>query len=238
MKALGINWFIEGSIDFEHKKYVLLAYLQHINKHFRSSQLYPDLGDLIFHYNNLLHFKNNKVLMQQNFPQRLTKADFDALKLTYEKMVKDDYVMQEIEQIITYSLEKMNPALQQGKEIYDFVETRLLIDSVGVLPLIANFGYLFIRNGDEKGLHVYEYGITVFEGKDDAFRGISTTYIANYSLSFVNTPESIKIDLINSRKQLPNPAVYQVACDITFPLEQTLLPVAKRSLVKYISKAA
>jgi hypothetical protein len=230
MKALGINWFIEGSIDFEHKKYVLLAYLQHINRHFRSSQLYPDLGDLVFHYNNLLHFKNNKVLMQQNFPQRLTKADFDALKLTYEKMVKDDYVMQEIERIITFSLEKMNPALQQGKEIYDFVETRLLIDPVGVLPLIADFGYLFIRNGDERGLHVYEYNIT--------FRGISTTYIANYSLSFVHTPESIKIDLISSRKQLPNPAVYQVACDINFPLEQTLLPVAKRSLVKYISKAA
>ena len=176
--------------------------------------------------------------MQQNFPQRLTKADFDALKLTYEKMVKDDYVMQEIEQIITFSLEKMNPALQQGKEIYDFVETRLLIDPIGVLPLIADFGYLFIRNGDEKGLHVYEYTITVFEGKDDQFRGISTSYIANYSLSFVHTPESIKIDLITSRKQLPNPAVYQVACNLNFPLRQTLLPVAKRSLVKYISKAA
>ena len=85
MKALGINWFIEGSIDFEHKKYVLLDYLQHINKHFHSHKLYPDLGDLIFHYNNLLNFKNNKVLLQQNFPQRLSKADFDALKLTYEK---------------------------------------------------------------------------------------------------------------------------------------------------------
>ena len=38
MKSLGINWFIEGSIDFEHKKYILLDYLQEINRHFDRSK--------------------------------------------------------------------------------------------------------------------------------------------------------------------------------------------------------
>jgi len=57
MRSLGINWFIEGYVDFEHKKYVLLDYLQQINRHFDRNHLYPNLTDLIYHYNNLLIFK-------------------------------------------------------------------------------------------------------------------------------------------------------------------------------------
>src|ERR1700733_9649388 len=112
MKELSINWFIEGSIDFEYKKYILLDYLQEINRYFDKSQLYPNLTDLIFHFNNLLYFKKNKTMMQQAFPQRLTQADMEAVKLTYLKIVEDDSSMQEIEQIITYALQTMDPAIQ------------------------------------------------------------------------------------------------------------------------------
>src|ERR1700749_1817788 len=104
MKELSKNWFIEGSIDFEYKKYILLNYLQEINRHFDKSRLYPNLADLIFHYNNLVDFKKNKTVLQQAFPQRLTQADIDAVKLTYQKIINDDQHMQEIEQIIAYAL--------------------------------------------------------------------------------------------------------------------------------------
>ncbi len=238
MKSLGANWFIEGSIDFEHKKYILLDYLQEINRHFDRSRLYPNLTDLVFHYNNLLDFKRNKSVMQQAFPQRLTQADIEALKLTYQKMVEDDGTMREIESIISFALYKMDPAIQTGKEIYDFVESRLTIDPIGLVPLMPYNGYFSLRNGKERTNWIYEYQITLFENKDDKFRGINIQFVDTYEQSIVNTPEWVKLDLINKRKHLPNPAVYYVSSDISFPLEQTLLPVAKRSLVKYISNAA
>jgi hypothetical protein len=238
MKSLGINWFIEGSIDFEYKKYILLDYLQEINRHFDKSKLYPNLTDLIFHFNNLLYFKKNKSMLQQAFPQRLTQADLEAVKLTYEKIVEDDNTMNEIEQIITYALQKMDPAIQTGKEIYDFVESRLNIDPVGIVPLLPYHGYFSLRNGKDKTNLIYEYQITIFENKDDKYRGINISFIDTYEHSLINTPEAVKLDLIRRNKYLPNPAVYYVQSDISFPLEQTLLPVAKRSLVKYISNAA
>jgi hypothetical protein len=104
---------------------VLLNYLQEINRHFDKSKLYPNLTDLVFHYNNLVDFKQNKTILQQAFPQRLTKADIDAVKLTYQKIVDDDSSMQEIERIITYALKKWTRQYKSGKEIYDFVESRL-----------------------------------------------------------------------------------------------------------------
>ncbi|RFZ81740.1 hypothetical protein DYU05_18125 [Mucilaginibacter terrenus] len=238
MASLGINWFIEGRIDFEHKKYILLDYLQEINRHFDKSRLYPNLSDLIFHYNNLLDFKNNKSALQQAFPQRLTKADIEAVKLTYKKIVEDDESMKEIESIIYYALGKINPAIQTGKEIYDFVESRLNIDPVGVVPLLPYHGYFSLRNGNLTTNYVYEYQVSIFENKDDKFRGINVQFVETYEQSISHTPEAVKLDLIRRRRHLPNPALYHVSSDITFPLEQTLLPVAKRSLIKYISSAA
>ncbi|MEO3405133.1 hypothetical protein AAFN85_14590 [Mucilaginibacter sp. CAU 1740] len=238
MRQLGANWFIEGHIDFEYKKYILLSYLQEINSHFGNKRLYPNLADLIFHYNNLIDFKKNKALLQQSFPQRLTQADIEAVKLTYQKIVTDDQSMLEIEQIINYAMGKMDPAIKTGKDIYDFVESRLNIDPVGIVPLLPYHGYFSLKNGKERTNWIYEYQITIFEGKDDKYRGINVNFVDTYEQSITNTPETIKLHLINRNKFIPNPAVYYVHSDITFPLEQTLLPVAKRSLVKYISNVA
>jgi hypothetical protein len=54
----------------------------------------------------------------------------------------------------------------------------------------------------------------------------------------VNTYENIKSELIRGKKDLPNPAVYSIETDLTCPVEETLLPIAKRSLVRYISGKA
>ena len=59
MKTLSETWFADGSIDFEMKKYTLLAYLQEVNKYFNANKLYPQLADIIFHYNNLVAFREN-----------------------------------------------------------------------------------------------------------------------------------------------------------------------------------
>jgi hypothetical protein len=53
-----------------------------------------------------------------------------------------------------------------------------------------------------------------------------------------HTYENIKYDLIKSNNNISNPAVYSIETELTFPIEETLLPIAKRRLVKYISVAA
>ncbi len=47
--------------------------------------------------------------------------------------------------------------------------------------------------------------------------------------------ENIKAELIRNRKELPNPAVYNIETALAYPMEETLLPIAKRSFVKYLS---
>ena len=71
MKQLSETWFAEGRIDFELKKYTLLAYLQEINKHFSENKLYPQLADIIFHYNNIVAFRENKKYLQEHIRIKL-----------------------------------------------------------------------------------------------------------------------------------------------------------------------
>lgn len=235
MKTLSQNWFTEGLIDFEFKKYILLAYLQDINQYFHKNKLYPQLSELIFHYNNLLLFRDNKETLQNNFPERLTDADFNKLKLSYEKIIGNDAIMQEIENIINYSISEMSESLKEGREIYEFVEEQLSISPVGLIPLFPMEGYLFIRDGKNADTKVYEYQITIFESQAEKFRGIHTRFLCSYQKNFINTFESIKIDLLRNNPKLPNPAVYAAETELTFPINETLLPIAKRSLVKYIA---
>ena len=85
MNKLSENWFIEGIADFEHKQYVLLAYLKHVKEQFGQYFLYPEFSDLIFHHSNLLSFKEKKQLLAKAFPQKLSKIDLEKLQLVYEK---------------------------------------------------------------------------------------------------------------------------------------------------------
>src|ERR1041385_8842729 len=127
MKQLSETWFAEGYIDFELKKYTLLAYLQQINKYFNENKLYPQLADLIFHYNNIVAFRENKKYLQEHFPKKLTGIQIEKLQVLYEQMIADDDLMKELEEIIHYSAGKMKKTISDGTEIYEFVEEKINI---------------------------------------------------------------------------------------------------------------
>ncbi len=236
MKTLSETWFAEGYIDFELKKYTLLAYLQEVGKYFNENKLYPQLADVIFHYNNIVSFRENKKFLQEHFPKQLTEINIKKLQLVYERMIEDDELMKELEEIIQFSANKIKGTIQNGAEIYEFVETKLIIAPVGLVPLDTNEGYLMLRDVKCNATTVYHYRLSIFEKHDEKYRGIHTHYIHQWQRTMSNSPESIKAELIRNRKELPNPAVYHIDTDLAYPLEETLLPIAKRSFVKFISK--
>jgi len=238
MKQLSETWFAEGYIDFELKKYTLLAYLQEVNKYFTQNKLYPQLADIIFHYNNLVAFRENKKFLQEHFPKKLTGMQMEKLQVLYEQMIQDDELMQELEDIINYSATNMKQTILNGTEIYEFVETKLTISPVGLIPLDINEGYFFLSSGNTKSTRVYQYRLSFFEKHDEKYRSIKTSYIDNMQRGISSTYEHIKSDLIRNNSTLPNPAVYSIEINLSFPVDETLLPIAKRSLVKFISAQA
>jgi hypothetical protein len=235
MKTLSETWFADGYIDFELKKYTLLAYLQEVNKCFNDNKLYPQLGDVIFHYNNLVAFRENKKYLQEQFPKKVSGIQMEKLQMLYEQMIEDDELMQELEEIINYSTGKIKTTISNGTEIYEFVEDKLTIFPVGLVPLEINEGYFFLSEGTYRQTRVYQYRLSFFEKHDAKYRSIRTEFVDHWERSIVNTYENIKAELIRTKRDFPNPAVYSIETELTFPIDETLLPIAKRTLVRYIS---
>ncbi|MBS1579408.1 MAG: hypothetical protein JST29_07200 [Bacteroidetes bacterium] len=235
MKTLSQTWFADGYIDFELKKYTLLAYLQEVNKYFTENKLYPQLADVIFHYNNIIAFKENKKYLQEHFPKKLTGIQLQQLQILYESMIEDDDLMCELEDIINYSATTMKETISSGSEIYEFVENKINIEPVGIIPLENKEGYFFLCEGKAKNTWVYQYKLSMFEKHDAKYRSIKTEFIDVWQHNYVNSYQNIKTELLKNRSEMPNPAVYAVETTMSFPIEETLLPVAKRSLVRYIT---
>lgn len=238
MKQLSQTWFAEGYIDFELKKYTLLAYLQEINKYFNENKLYPQLSDLIFHYNNIFAFRENKKYLQEHFPKKLTGIQIEKLQVLYEQMIADDDLMKELEEIINYSADEMKTTISNGTEIYEFVEENLTITPIGIIPLDIQEGYFFLSAGNSRSTHVYQYRLSFFEKHDEKFRSIKTSYVEMMYRSIATTYESLKTELLKNKNDFSTPAVYSIETGLSFPVEETLLPIAKRSLVKFISSEA
>ena len=237
MDGLKDNWLTEGLIDFEYKKYMLLAYLKNVQESFNRVELFPHLSDLVFHYRNLVALKENKALIFESFPKELSLENLKMLELSYKKMVEDDVVMKEIESILEFAEPQFKDSMNEGSSIYEFVESKCELSPVGVVPIYTHEGYMFITQPPENETNVYRYQVTVYQNSSEMMRGLETRLVYTTNYTFTNTYEQMKLMLIRQYSDLPNPAAFLVLSRMKFPYLQTLVPVAKRLLVKHLSQA-
>jgi len=234
MADLSKNWLTEKHIDFEYKKYLLLSYLQDVKQNFNATKLYPWFAELIEHYKSAIAVKENKQNLQKFFPQRLSGMN-DKGQLTYENIVSDDDLMLELEHIIEYAIPQFQQGVDEGKNIYDIVEEHLFIQPVGIIPIHPDCGYMFLKGGLSAATNVYEYQVTFFESATEKFKAIHTHFVRSFAKNISTTFQSIKGDMLRENKHLPNPATYAIETEMSLPLEETFLPIAKRMLVRHLS---
>lgn len=234
---LSDTWFMEGYIDYELQQYRLKAYLHEVAKCFNETKLYPQLADVVFHYNNMVRFKENKQFLQNHFPKKLDSVNLQQLELKYEEMLADDDLMSELERITVFALKHMKNAIASGAEIYEMVEQKTCIEPVGILPLYKSEGYMLLGYSNHTDIRAYAYTTTLFEHEQAQYRGVRIIYIDSWKRSLVNTYEHIKRDIIRTVRTLPNPAVFRVESTLQVPIDETLLPIAKRMLMRTLAAA-
>ena len=230
MTQLNKNWFFNGTLDVEYKKYILLAYLQYVDKHFKSTELYPYLSELVYHYNNLNNYHEKKNEFRQNFPKELKGIDLIKLKLVYKELLKDDQTLATIDKIVSYSLPKIKEYLDNGSEIFNFIEEQINLYELSVMPLYKAEGYLIIDSPKADYL-VYGFSQSLIKSVQNSFKSLRTYFVQSYQKNITNTLVNIKHDLIKRYKKLPNPATFVLESSIKVPIEPTLLPIGKRLLL-------
>lgn len=237
MTPLTENWFAEGNIDFEYKQYLLLAYLQEAQRQYAATKLYPTLADLIGHYHSLQAYQAGKRQLEARAPKKLLGIDSDTGTLAYAPTLAADPLLEEIDQIVAYSLPRVQAGVVQGTELYETVEQNLQLEPVGVLPLYKYEGYVLLRIAAQSDILVYQYRLSTLTEGSQRMRGLHTHYLTSYAYSLSSTYAHMKLELVRAHKALPNPATFVAECTLQVPLAETLWPVAKRRLLRTLVQA-
>ena len=232
MTKLSSQWLTDGILDFEYKKYVLLAYLQHVRDDFRQQMLFPHLPNVTEHYQSIVHFKKSQGMLRTHFPKNLTGIDPVRLRLLYEEIYEDDPHLEEINEILDFAIPQFSEVLHEGRARYEAIEAGLSISPIGIMPLRTEEGYLFLHRATSRETTIYSYQVTLFDSRRE--RMIQTRWLESVQKSQNTTFESLKIQLTRRYAHLPNPATYMVESPHEYPLDETLLPAAKHLMVRYM----
>ena len=235
MVTLPENWMTEGLIDFEYKKYQLLAYLKETSSQFKDVKIYPALTGLIDHLQTLNELQLGKLELSNLFPKNLESIDLQQAKLTYSSVIRPGEVMEEVNKITEFALSKFAFQIEQGKSIYDFLEDQLEFDPVGIIPIYNREGYVLLSQERSSDIHVFRYKSNLIQYAGEKLRSMSFWMIGKFRRTLVTTLEKIKLELVKEIKELPNPATFRLHSKQAFPIEETLLPIGKRLLLKIVT---
>ncbi|GIV28495.1 MAG: hypothetical protein KatS3mg027_2309 [Bacteroidia bacterium] len=236
MFKLSENWITEGLMDVEYKQYLLLAYLRDIHEVFNNKILYPPFAELIEHHRNLKTIKNNLQQIKSS-EKELKGIDWQNLQLIYQ--TPDNSETDVIEEIINFSIPKIEEEIQHGKEIFDEVEKKLKYTTVGLVPIYKDVGYFFVQDYPTSDFLVYKYELSSLysQSRDGniAYKKLKTEYIATYTLTLSKSLTSIKQEVIKQSPTPSNPAVYSFFPNQIASLEYTIIPIVKRMLMKLVA---
>ena len=235
MRTLPKNWITEGLIDFEYKKYQLLAYLQEAEREFQAIKLYPILSDLIDHHKLLNELKEGETELSKLFPKALNGIDLHSAQLHYQPKIQDGEVMKEISQITEFALPRISKQIEEGKTIYNFVEEQVEFEPVGIVPIYNREGFVLMTRESRTDIHAFRYKSNILQLAGEKFRSITFWLLGVFQKNLVNTLEKLKMQLIREVKELPNPATWRIHSPHVFPIEETLIPLSKRLLLQNVS---
>jgi hypothetical protein len=235
MNTLSLDVFLTGTRDFEAKQYEVLQGLKTLRAELRHNRLYPALAELVDLISVLGDFLQKKGEIQSRLPHRLKKLDLENKRLVYEPEKRDDADLERSVDLIHWAFPVIKNAIDEGTELYNFVEEHVRIEHVGIVPMYREEGYWFVPENTVSRLHLLRYEITLFTSTTERFRALKTRVLDSFEQASIrHSPESIKLDLIERYPDMPNPATYACETDLDFPYNETILPVAKRKLMEQV----
>jgi hypothetical protein len=238
MKSAQTDWLTEGPLDFEYHQYRLLAYLQHVRRNFGQRKLYPDLSELQRRYRHSRELQAARQALSDRFPRHLTGLDPAARTLTYRPVYSESPAIETLTDVLAYAVPQLQRAVTEGESLYDEIQAHVVVHPIGIMPLQRQAGYLFVYDAAPRRVHVYEYQLLFYSDDTPPRRQLRTTPVEVVGKNLSTTFEHLKLDLIRRRRHLPNPASYLIESRWPYPLEETLLPVARRKVARAIEEAA
>jgi hypothetical protein len=211
----------------------LLAYLQRIHQRFAERKLYPHLDDLWNRIAQLQALLDSWNQADRSLPSTLVGFDPNTHE-AIRTFVPHTEFERRIEQMVLSALKGMRDHAGLGAELREDLAASIHCGPVGVIPLYVQDGYLILRQGREASVYTYEMPVFRDLTEEQRHLSIRTRFVVQHTISLAFGEDQIKHDLVRTRPQNPNPAVFAFVSDVTLPRVETYMPLAKRWVYELI----
>lgn len=235
---LDMDWVLKTPIDSEHKQYVLLDYLQKINKKLDKLEVYPTFIELSLHLANIqtLIKENKYITTKKKFEtpdDEVLLSDLEFLPIP--TLTSEEF--EEYERVLKFSSPKIFDYFNIAKSIWQMAYEAVSVSiKRNKEQLINEWGFFYYFDKFNNKTYVWEYNFK----KPSKTR----TEIKQY-VNLIYQDESGKLDIKSildhfpkwtqsqNREGLP---IFEVFASEEYPLNETLLPIFKRKIQSYIAQ--
>lgn len=235
---LDTDWIVKEPIDFEHKQYVFLDYLQKVNKKLDNLEVYPSFIELSLHFANIQTLiKEDKLIKTEKkfdtVDDEILLMDLnfsDLPNITEEE--RDEY-----KKILRFVSPKIFDHFNIAKSIW-----QMAYDAVSVTvrdnkeEIINDYGFFYYSCKFTNKLYVWEYKFKkVVKNRNEVKQVVNLIYCGeDKGLTIKEITQNFsKYSKYTSIDNLP---IFEVFSSEQYPLVETLLPIFKRKIQSYIAQ--
>lgn len=232
--TLPSDWMIRPTIDLEMKHYILLGYLQRIQRRFAETKLYPYLDEVELRLKELVDLKRSKAALSVDPKGELKGFDPRTGKPIHANMEQSG-TLDMIDELIGIALPRLKGALLQGTDLRDELTTSIRFWPLGIQVLNPTEGWLLLRQGREA--RVYSYCMPLLRESEEQFqyRSVVTRYRGSSPISISHTYEQLRSALLKEEPSKPLASTFVLESDLDLPYIETFMPLAKRLVYEHIA---
>ena len=205
MKNLKPYWFLEKPIDKEHKFYILMDYLQSIEKDFESKNYVKPLTNVLRIQKDLWSFKNKGSLSVKS-NSHLTEDELEKTNSLIEDFSNSD----EKDEILKEALSTIENFLGKHDGIIREYDRLVDVSHSGSINQIWDRGYLIVRKNIEKLIRIFSWNFSIIKIDGNESVALLMTELLEPVCDFTEEDREVKKFLIQNLKSShinPNDAI-------------------------------
>lgn len=231
------DWLFQEPIDLEHKQYVLLDYLQKLDKNLNNLKLYPQFQEISLHLAsiNLLIEKGQYLTLNRNLKDPDDEILIsDLIPVDCPTLTKEEIL--EVFHVCKYSTEKLKDYFNHAKAIWDIVNDAVSINAIQNQKNIEPKQGLFFLDYKNK-TYLYEFVVKPIKRNAIETKCHIKKICECTKDNFSEKLKEVKKPLIKNLQEESvhsNLILFRVSQNNMYPFKETLLPIVKRKIMNYM----
>lgn len=192
LKELKPYWFLQEPVDVEHKFYVLMDFLQSVDKDLSQKKYKDQIQKVRRIYDDLKSFKEKNSITSKSM-MSMTKREIEIMQDLKENKEKQ---IDELEALVDNSIDTLEKFVESIspiiKEINESIEVKLWAEDV----LYKDNGFLVLRIPKSKKLKLYSWMFSIIRVENIDQIGLLLTEVLDPLPNFTKSDEKI-VEFIN-----------------------------------------